>query len=85
MEMHGLEKADPPAHDYPYVPTREEIGEVLNAFPGEWFIVGRHDRFTRGRLMARRINEGREYGIHHEAKYVQVGREHRVYARKVTQ
>lgn len=79
----GLEKANPPAHHSTYVPTREEIKKVLEANEGEFFIVGRHDRFARALTMEERINAGTEYGVGHEGKYVQVGREHRVYARKI--
>jgi hypothetical protein len=78
----GLTKQAPPAHHSTFVPSREEVAKVLEANTGEWFIVGNHDRTTRAETMADRINSGREYGKGHEAIYRQVGREHRVYARK---
>lgn len=79
----GLTKQNPPNHHSAYVPTRDEIAKVLEANPGEFFIVGNHDRASRAVTMEERINRGTEYGKAHEGRYVQVGREHRVYARKL--
>jgi hypothetical protein len=79
----GLTKENPPTHHSAYVPTREEIAKVLEANPGESFVVGTHDRASRAETMRDRINEGREYGAGFWAVYRQVGRDHKVYAQKV--
>ena len=73
----------PPRADMPHVQTREQIGAELAANPREWAVVARHDRAARAETHAARIESGREYGQGFEARYVQVGNEHRVYARKV--
>jgi len=70
----------PEGHD-PAVMSKAEIAMVLAMRPGEWAVVARHDRAARAEAHAARIVDGREYGAGFEARYVQVGSEHRVYAR----
>lgn len=72
----------PRAHDA-YVQTRDEVAKELEANPKEWAVVARHDRAARAEVHVERIESGKEYGAGFEAVYRQVGREHRVYARKV--
>lgn len=73
----------PPARHDVTVPTREGIGKELDANPGQWALVARHDRAVRAEGQVARIESGREFGAGFQAVYRQVGNEHRVYARKV--
>jgi hypothetical protein len=73
---------EPPATDSPTLPTREEIRAALDARPGEWAVVSRHDRAARAAGHVERIMSGREYGAGYVALARRVGNEHRVYAQK---
>lgn len=73
----------PPRTHVTHVQTREEIGAELSGNVGQWAVVARHDRAARAETHVGRILSGREYGQGFEARYVQVGNEHRVYARKM--
>lgn len=63
--------------------AREDIAYTLKANAKSWAIVARHDRMARAETMAKRIDNGQEYGDGFTATVVKVGSEIRVYARYV--
>lgn len=69
----------PPESD-PSVLSKDQIAAELTQHPGRSAIIARHDRAARAASHAERINDGREFGPGFQAKAMQIGSEHRVYA-----